>query len=402
MKISEFTSKINRKEILPDLNLPKYQLLRKEVVPDRDIPSSLVIKDNEVDGSTRFLESSSTSDTKLPDHIAEVIKKEYVDLEKFINGEEEILGFNKDILPYLWKESGYGVGFKSPEGRRPSSGRTWLLADNLINNRINGSWSLIEDQVSFGTLNQEIINKSRPGWIDRVLSVFSKKYHDKIFAEELKQYINEGGQQVNRNSLEEDTKIVNLMVNDFFNRVKFKISESKELKNHLKTIFSQISNAKRMGQTALLEKLAVEMVIEVYEGALIAAGYDKYITLEDLIKMEKNSPRGLSLDLIHNFSRIIPQEVVEKKMLADGLCIFDHYVVLHFDPENKNTAKTTNQVENEIKRDPILFGILLDSNKLYYVADWIDEYCDLTWEKALEILGEKEENHTLKLKSEQK
>lgn len=34
-----------------------------------------------------------------------------------------------------------------------------------------------------------------------------------------------------------------------------------------------------------------------------------------------------------------------------------------------------------------MFGVINGSKKLYYVADWIDEYCDLTLDKVIEILG---------------
>lgn len=400
MKISEFIEQVKTKKVLPDINLPKYQNLRREVVPDKHIPSAihnLMNSEVEIEESEPAIFSTSSSDNALPEHIEEIISKEFIDLEKFITGEEEITTFNKDIVKYLWQESGFGVGFKNTNGNRPGNGRNrWNIDAGLVS---FSEGYCLEDQAVFGSLDQKIINKVRPGWIDRIMGVISKKYYDKVFKNSLKDYVmSSDGKRFNSRYKNEDVSIINLKVVDFFNRVKLKISESEALKNHIKTIFEQISNAKKMGQTSLLEMLAVKMVVEVYEGALIAGGYNKYITLEDLGRLEKNSPRGLSLDLIHNFSRIIPPEVVEKKMMADGLCVFDQYVILHFDPENKNTAKTTNQIENEKKKDPILFGLILDSDKLYYVADWIDEYCDLTWDKALEILGDEEKSHTLELK----
>ena len=44
--------------------------------------------------------------------------------------------------------------------------------------------------------------------------------------------------------------------------------------------------------------------------------------------------------------------------------------------------------EKEIKKDPILFGVIKKSRKLYYVADWKDEVCDLTLDKMFSELGE--------------
>ena len=44
------------------------------------------------------------------------------------------------------------------------------------------------------------------------------------------------------------------------------------------------------------------------------------------------------------------------------------------------------------KRDPILFGLIKGSRKLYYICDWIDEYCDLTLSQLIDKIGESEHN----------
>lgn len=35
----------------------------------------------------------------------------------------------------------------------------------------------------------------------------------------------------------------------------------------------------------------------------------------------------------------------------------------------------------------IIFGVIASSKKLYYITDWIDEYCDLTLEQFVDTLG---------------
>lgn len=67
--------------------------------------------------------------------------------------------------------------------------------------------------------------------------------------------------------------------------------------------------------------------------------------------------------------------------------VFDNYVIMHYDPYRNGTLKTLKERAEE-EKDPILFGVILGSNKLYYVADWMDEYCDLTFDKLVETLGE--------------
>ena len=92
----------------------------------------------------------------------------------------------------------------------------------------------------------------------------------------------------------------------------------------------------------------------------------------------------MSLDYIKNFTRVIPDSVVAKKIFTENFLVFDNYLVLHYDPDNKSTSKTEKEIEDS--KDPILFGVIKGSNKLYYIDSWVDEFCDLTWDKIVEIL----------------
>ena len=115
----------------------------------------------------------------------------------------------------------------------------------------------------------------------------------------------------------------------------------------------------------------------------------KTITEDVLVQLCEKAPRALRLDYLANFTRSIPIEVIKKKLEADNLCVFDNYVVLHYDPENDGTEMTDEEKEKEKrkKQDPILCGLITGSNKLYFVSDWIDEKCDLTYDKLIEIVG---------------
>jgi hypothetical protein len=78
-------------------------------------------------------------------------------------------------------------------------------------------------------------------------------------------------------------------------------------------------------------------------------------------------------------------DVIEKIAKASELEVFDNYVIVHYDPKGKNRQDTAK--EEYKKRDPIVFGVIAGSNKLYYITDWIDDYCDLTLEKFVDTLG---------------
>lgn len=153
-----------------------------------------------------------------------------------------------------------------------------------------------------------------------------------------------------------------------------------------------IGMAEKTGQLALKEKLFSELIINKYESILFANGYDKLITEETLVKLVKNAPKALTLNYIQNFTRIIPAEIISKKVALDKLEVFDNYVVLSYDPDGKSYAKTLEERQREVEKakDPILFGVISGINKLYYIDDWIDDYCDLRFENIVDIIGKEE------------
>ena len=171
----------------------------------------------------------------------------------------------------------------------------------------------------------------------------------------------------------------------FFANIKATSKESaKGYVNRVEKYLAAIHNAKTVGQTALSEKLMREMIANKYESFLAAEGYYYVVTEQQVIDFAKKSERGISLDYLKNFVRPIPDSVIEKINKADELEVFDNYVIMHYDP--KGEARQDTAKEEMKKRDPIVFGVIAGSTKLYYVADWIDEYCDLTLEKFVDTL----------------
>ena len=148
--------------------------------------------------------------------------------------------------------------------------------------------------------------------------------------------------------------------------------------------------AKLTGQQVLLEKLEEEKNLRKFENMLFAMGRKKVLTEKQLLKFVRNCEKGLCLDWVANFTRPIPGEVVAEKVKCDSGMLFDNYVVLHYDPLN-NSAEMTEQEkleEERRRRDPILFGVVRGSRKLYFVGDWKDELCDLTLDEIIEKLDE--------------
>lgn len=146
-----------------------------------------------------------------------------------------------------------------------------------------------------------------------------------------------------------------------------------------------LQSAKDSGQTALYEQLKKSEEVIKLENILHATTFEKYISEDKLIEFSDLCKRGLRLDWVKNFNRIIPQRVIDEKLEADRLKIFDNYVVLHYDPENKSTKLTEEEIRR--KKDPILFGVFAKSRRLYFIGDWKDELCDLTFDDLVDKLG---------------
>lgn len=173
---------------------------------------------------------------------------------------------------------------------------------------------------------------------------------------------------------------------EFFKEIsstlEFKTFDSQKYVKRVDGYLSAIENAKKLGQTALVEKLENEIELIKSESLLFGIGNIKTITEEQIIHFYKKSKKGLRLDWIKNFTRIIPNKIVKQKIKIDNLKVFDNYVILHFDPNEEAYSMTKAE-----KEDPIIFGVIQGSRKLYYIADWKDKYCDLTLDTLIDEFG---------------
>lgn len=168
-----------------------------------------------------------------------------------------------------------------------------------------------------------------------------------------------------------------------FARIKASAEELAGWSEKDKSLTDMIQRAKTAGQKEMVAKLEKELVVRRYENLLYVKGYRKLLTEEQMLAFTAKCEKGLCLDWVGNFIRPIPDDVVAEKAKCDEAHIFDNYVVLHYDPENRATTPEARQKA----RDPILFGVIEGSRKLYFVGDWVDEQCDLTFAEIVKTLG---------------
>lgn len=248
---------------------------------------------------------------------------------------------------------------------------------------VNETWGNVSNPSILSTRTEvsdylEYIIQNNPSWLNKfrlwaykklILKVINPAYVDKKFTVEDLQ--------------------------TFFDSLKGGLSEldAKGITDVLESYNLLISSATDNNQIALKEKIVDYINVLKGEIILTTSKFNKFLTEENVVKFYNVASKhekyktNLKLTYIKNFVKVIPQEICELKKQADELKVFDNYVVMHYDYDGKATEDT--KAEKAKKKDPILFGLIQNSRKLYYIGDWIDDYCDLTLDVIIKKLGKK-------------
>lgn len=175
---------------------------------------------------------------------------------------------------------------------------------------------------------------------------------------------------------------------------KFNIIERLKVEGRLKKLEKAFNQAVENGQDALAEKFLNEVAINVKETELYAKGFKLWISKEDLNKHKNNIQNGhISDTALEDYTRVIPADVAKKIKEVSG--IFDSMVIYHYwNPEEEKKIKKKQKMDsNEVSkmRDPVVFGRIKEaSDRLYFIADWEDEYCTLTFDEIIDVVSAKE------------
>lgn len=172
------------------------------------------------------------------------------------------------------------------------------------------------------------------------------------------------------------------------------LTSTDELAARLAKILEIEANMRKAGQYKKADAVKAYRTIIAEEAVVVAAGFTSYITESNMIDFIRKSERGTMVDFLRYYEDELPQEVIDKKLAADKLMVFDNYVVAYYSDlihravatQQKVSAKEEQKVR-ERRRDPILFGVIKNSRKLYYICDWTTDTDDLTLEKLEKELG---------------
>jgi hypothetical protein len=228
----------------------------------------------------------------------------------------------------------------------------------------------IRDNGIADTITGSLIKKSRDGLIDMIIE------HDK----------EKPGTSVGTGTAKASPDV-------FFQYVKsiFTDQQLEDLNRRLELVINVLRSSEITGQRRLYESMMEEIIKCVREQEAVVAGYTKYIYTDTIESLMKAVKEDIHLVKLHDFTRPLPKPVVDKIVNVKQSKLFDIlYVLCTGSPEAKgkktkietNTKGSNLTTEEKIrKKDPILFGKMPKNGKLFYITDWVDEYCGLTMDK---------------------
>lgn len=276
----------------------------------------------------------------------------------YINGKEKLTIFEN-----------FSTDWNLPKFKNPSTNKSISSDDEDSDDEFETPNT--SSVSNFGTLRVTssadancTVSNSRQSWFSRLVG--SKRKKHELARQELA-----------------DSQLMNPSV--FFENIQKAMQGVEIYTDRLNKYDDMVSRCKQTGQTALLEKLSKAKEMVVVESALLASGNKKFISEADVIGFVKLAKKGVRLDWIKNFCRMIPSGVAKAKSDADLLRVFDNYVIMHYDPQMKSYELTKAEIDHI--KDPIVFGVVSGIRKLYYIADWKDDVCDLTLEELNNVLG---------------
>lgn len=182
-------------------------------------------------------------------------------------------------------------------------------------------------------------------------------------------------------------------IEDTFKIVKTAITypTNESLLKSVALVDAVVSRSNAAGQYEIANR--IKGVRKSLEAELVLAQNNmlRYITEEQVISFMLKSERGVRMEYLRYYNEILPSQVMALKMAADALLAFDNYCVLYYDNGTKKFSLIKEAIsdrERQRRRDPILFGMIHGSRKLYYITDWVTQDDDLTLEKFQQAIGE--------------
>jgi hypothetical protein len=166
-------------------------------------------------------------------------------------------------------------------------------------------------------------------------------------------------------------------------------------KRRLKKIEQLVAKYQKLGHNALAEQFR-RRIVEATKLAEVAGAGIKFMIDREFVDSRRFMIRKgqISRTRLDEFTRVVPDKVLKKVQAMRKLGVFDDFLVYHYwDDEvaaKLQKLQKMSQKEQEAmadRKDPILFGVCNGvPEQLFFIADWDDEYCDLTFDELVKSL----------------
>lgn len=152
-----------------------------------------------------------------------------------------------------------------------------------------------------------------------------------------------------------------------------------------------INKCKLTKQTTMAKELSHQVDLALRELNAARRGFDIFIYRKDIESyIDKVEGKAIKLIELERYTREIPDDVIDKITLANE--IFDRLYICFTDYTDKHAKKVAKERR---EKDPILFGAFLDKedektenkvyveDRLFFIADWTENNCELTLEEMV-------------------
>lgn len=154
-----------------------------------------------------------------------------------------------------------------------------------------------------------------------------------------------------------------------------------------------IQKCKVTKQTAMAKELSHQLELAIKELEAANKGFEIFVSRKAIEKYI-NDVEGKAIKIIElsEYTREIPDSVMDR--IADASEIFDQLYIIFTDYTKKESKRVAKERRD---KDPVVFGAFLDKSavesksskdiyvedRLFFVADWVEEKCDLTLEQIV-------------------
>lgn len=182
-----------------------------------------------------------------------------------------------------------------------------------------------------------------------------------------------------------------LTPSEYFHKIKGMMNENspENTRNLIANAMTLMKKPLITGQTKMAEDIYTVSKVLLKELKAVEKGFTTYVKKDDLLYyIDKVAHKVAKIIDIQNYEREIPDDVFEK--LIEAKDVFDEFLIVFTD----YTGESERKIEKKKRdKDPILFGVFKMNapgekttyfGRLYFIGDWVDDYCDLTLDKMIE------------------